>query len=109
MHAGTTRTHVKAEAKSGAPLSAKLQQARIDLSTRHRMSRDSKCVIEPEATTPALFFFFFSSRRRHTRCSRDWSSDVCSSDLWLSVAAGDGLGERYKSPRTAPFPPATRL
>src|SRR3989449_1026512 len=28
-----------------------------------------------------LFVFFFSSRRRHTRCSRDWSSDVCSSDL----------------------------
>src|SRR6266436_5281962 len=28
-----------------------------------------------------LFFFFISSRRRHTRCSRDWSSDVCSSDL----------------------------
>src|SRR2546429_9668097 len=27
--------------------------------------------------------FFFSSRRRHTRCSRDWSSDVCSSDLAL--------------------------
>src|SRR5205809_797589 len=25
--------------------------------------------------------FFFSSRRRHTSCSRDWSSDVCSSDL----------------------------
>src|SRR6266542_4897588 len=31
-----------------------------------------------------LFFFFFSSRRRHTRCYRDWSSDVCSSDLWLA-------------------------
>src|SRR2546422_634225 len=29
-------------------------------------------------------FFFFSSRRRHTRCSRDWSSDVCSSDLVVS-------------------------
>src|SRR5256884_7093282 len=28
-----------------------------------------------------MSFFFFSSRRRHTRCSRDWSSDVCSSDL----------------------------
>src|SRR3989337_2583523 len=28
-----------------------------------------------------MFFFFFSSRRRHTRCYRDWSSDVCSSDL----------------------------
>src|SRR5436309_856085 len=27
------------------------------------------------------YFFFFSSRRRHTRFSRDWSSDVCSSDL----------------------------
>src|SRR2546422_7504988 len=31
--------------------------------------------------------FFFSSRRRHTRCSRDWSSDVCSSDLLLPVSA----------------------
>src|SRR5690606_40749053 len=29
----------------------------------------------------ALYCFFFSSRRRHTRFSRDWSSDVCSSDL----------------------------
>src|SRR2546421_1200642 len=28
-------------------------------------------------------FFFFSSRRRHTRSDRDWSSDVCSSDLEL--------------------------
>src|SRR2546422_5089724 len=28
-------------------------------------------------------FFFFSSRRRHTRCSRDWSSDVCSSDIMI--------------------------
>src|SRR5216683_8323128 len=28
-----------------------------------------------------MFFFFFSSRRRHTRSDRDWSSDVCSSDL----------------------------
>src|SRR5207249_11820586 len=29
-----------------------------------------------------FFFFFFSSRRRHTRSKRDWSSDVCSSDLF---------------------------
>ena len=28
-----------------------------------------------------FLFFFFSSRRRHTRSKRDWSSDVCSSDL----------------------------
>src|SRR3989449_6271422 len=34
-----------------------------------------------------LVFFFFSSRRRHTRCSRDWSSDVCSSDLHESLRA----------------------
>src|SRR3989442_8493883 len=33
-----------------------------------------------------LYFFFFSSRRRHTRCGRDWSSDVCSSDLFLKAA-----------------------
>src|SRR5690606_41518127 len=38
--------------------------------------------------------FFFSSRRRHTRFSRDWSSDVCSSDLsfamiQVDVAAAD--------------------
>src|SRR5207253_7184061 len=30
-------------------------------------------------------FFFFSSRRRHTRWPRDWSSDVCSSDLMEEV------------------------
>src|SRR5207249_6481916 len=43
------------------------------------------------------FYFFFSSRRRHTRSKRDWSSDVCSSDLilWIKrmgegfVAAGE--------------------
>src|SRR5690625_3048425 len=29
--------------------------------------------------------FFFSSRRRHTRWPRDWSSDVCSSDLSLAI------------------------
>src|SRR2546429_2667436 len=34
-----------------------------------------------------LLCFFFSSRRRHTRCSRDWSSDVCSSDLMGAAAA----------------------
>src|SRR3989449_7287918 len=36
-------------------------------------------------------FFFFSSRRRHTRCSRDWSSDVCSSDL-LNFIDGSARG-----------------
>src|SRR3712207_8784420 len=32
-----------------------------------------------------VFIFFFSSRRRHTRYWRDWSSDVCSSDLAFSA------------------------
>src|SRR6266498_5435452 len=32
---------------------------------------------------------FFSSRRRHTRCGRDWSSDVCSSDLGPGLERGD--------------------
>src|SRR5256884_1301998 len=40
--------------------------------------------------------FFFSSRRRHTRCSRDWSSDVCSSDL---EGRGVGWVERSEAHR----------
>src|SRR5690348_1026182 len=34
-----------------------------------------------------VFFFFFSSRRRHTRWTGDWSSDVCSSDLFFGSFA----------------------
>src|SRR2546421_8912009 len=49
---------------------------------------------------PLTFFFFFSSRRRHTRSDRDWSSDVCSSDLkkrflllfWLRIVRRAGIG-----------------
>src|SRR5207253_5005066 len=40
-----------------------------------------------------FFFFFFSSRRRHTRWPRDWSSDVCSSDL-------DVVHELWRGDRT---------
>src|SRR5687768_4469826 len=40
-----------------------------------------------EIIARAFSAFFFSSRRRHTRCSRDWSSDVCSSDL-VCIATG---------------------
>src|SRR5207245_5660151 len=40
---------------------------------------------------------FFSSRRRHTRCYRDWSSDVCSSDLVLMQK----IGPRGIFPRTS--------
>src|SRR2546429_5221793 len=41
----------------------------------------SICLTKDGDSSRRLMFFFFSSRRRHTRCSRDWSSDVCSSDL----------------------------
>src|SRR5690606_40803150 len=40
--------------------------------------------------TRPSFVFFFSSRRRHTRFSRDWSSDVCSSDLCLRTLRPGG-------------------
>src|SRR5438876_5476231 len=38
-----------------------------------------------------LIFFFFSSRRRHTRWTGDWSSDVCSSDLYRGKKIFGGL------------------
>src|SRR5690606_40001477 len=38
-------------------------------------------IIRSRKTVFDRLAFFFSSRRRHTRFSRDWSSDVCSSDL----------------------------
>src|SRR2546429_7051617 len=40
--------------------------------------------------------FFFSSRRRHTRCSRDWSSDVCSSDLGAPERSSSAVKVRPK-------------
>src|SRR5438309_7770093 len=60
-------------------------------------------------------FFFFSSRRRHTRWNCDWSSDVCSSDLYLGEARLAGYRDRlhawaatYHAPADGqPWPPAT--
>src|SRR2546426_2407078 len=40
-----------------------------------------------------MHFFFFSSRRRHTRLQGDWSSDVCSSDLFAVCGMMPGKGE----------------
>src|SRR5437868_7932497 len=46
------------------------------------------------------FFFFFSSRRRHTRSKRDWSSDVCSSDLVHQALGVIGVvGEPERMPQ----------
>src|SRR5690606_39656197 len=53
---------------------------------------------------------FFSSRRRHTSFSRDWSSDVCSSDLlhgmWSDVE--DDAGRFHMRKHTVSMPPGTR-
>src|SRR5687768_17752103 len=47
-----------------------------------------------------FLFFFFSRRRRHTSCSRDWSSDVCSSDLPpLLASSGPSSPSTYRRPR----------
>src|SRR5206468_5908796 len=43
--------------------------------------------------------FFFSSRRRHTRSDRDWSSDVCSSDLSACIRSICSLFLRSSSSR----------
>src|SRR5215510_14654454 len=51
------------------------------------------------------FFFFFSSRRRHTSWPRDWSSDVCSSDLY---AARRGWEVALECSDQGPFPEGRR-
>src|SRR5207249_9274544 len=48
-----------------------------------------------------FLYFFFSSRRRHTRSKRDWSSDVCSSDLFPWNAFGYALSEPLALAQTA--------
>src|SRR3989475_12516816 len=50
-----------------------------------------------------LFFFFFSSRRRHTIFDCDWSSDVCSSDLFLTLPPA-----RLSLPQKPPSVPQRR-
>src|SRR6267378_8622131 len=53
--------------------------------------------------------FFFSSRRRHTRSLRDWSSDVCSSDLddpfWIDVTVLRNYTVHTKNERLADYVP----
>src|SRR3989337_4049771 len=49
------------------------------------------CDIDAGPSLAGSFSCVFSSRSRHTRCYRDWSSDVCSSDLWVGHST-DGYG-----------------
>src|SRR5690606_40850478 len=67
-------------------------------------------LIAPDALSPVADLFF-SSRRRHTRFSRDWSSDVCSSDLhlealagWASARGGADTVARAAAPAAAALP-----
>src|SRR5205085_6365201 len=52
--------------------------------------------------------FFFSSRRRHTRFDCDWSSDVCSSDLYRGIVQCDGYAA-YKTLANGPAGEAITL
>src|SRR3989441_7202181 len=60
-------------------------------------------------SSSSLFVFFFSSRRRHTRKASDWSSDVCSSDLfvgWIWGLLRLGVGLLWRTLKilvTSPF------
>src|SRR2546429_1543566 len=73
----------------------RLPTAKIRLIPRLRRVLPYKWVIPTTGVSPLVVMmlgsFFFSSRRRHTRCSRDWSSDVCSSDL-AAQEVKEGLG-----------------
>src|SRR5208282_6163218 len=69
--------------------------------------RCSLCCLSSPRSGRRTVFFFFSSRRRHTRCYRDWSSDVCSSDLGLTGLAAPtggvcGRASRLTRPAIAP-------
>src|SRR2546429_531451 len=80
--------------------STSTQQRRVmhsSVTGAHRSRRSSRRRIGSDRSasfvcigTQRMASFFFSSRRRHTRCSRDWSSDVCSSDL-SSRGSIDGI------------------
>src|SRR5256884_5666873 len=83
-----------------------MYRAHNDSHRPYGQSSHARCVVTPHAICTVIYsdltlhklinsqqsvillcsFFFFSSRRRHTRCSRDWSSDVCSSDLGAHLA-----------------------
>src|SRR5437868_5803949 len=60
------------------------------LCSRISTNTSSVDILSSYASNRYCFFymFFFSSRRRHTRSKRDWSSDVCSSDLCATVVTG---------------------
>src|SRR5256884_2025532 len=73
----------------GAGRSMELQNVDYDIITAAELAYAHYVVI----------VFFFSSRRRHTRCSRDWSSDVCSSDLLEATRPREQPLAQLRDPR----------
>src|SRR5699024_12177047 len=61
--------------------------------------------VSPVLDLFSFFFFFFSSRRRHTRSKRDWSSDVCSSDLSTAPTWLCSSPRRTPAGRSSPSAP----
>src|SRR6266704_6397676 len=55
-----------------------------------------------------MLFFFFSSRRRHTSSKRDWSSDVCSSDLCSCTSAAWAMKQCSRARSAKCSPPSSR-
>src|SRR5206468_7902865 len=74
------------------------------------LGRDTSYGLDNDLRGRVVVLFFFSSRRRHTRSDRDWSSDVCSSDLgsemikevWVDRATWNDLPWRLE-PGTPPI------
>src|SRR2546429_516989 len=61
-------------------LSFRMQGVEFDNGDMYVDGHKAASDVRDEFVSVTEKLFFFSSRRRHTRCSRDWSSDVCSSD-----------------------------
>src|SRR5256885_8523701 len=61
----------------------------VTISHRNFLRRQGviESAVERNSVICHIYFFFFSSRRRHTRLQGDWSSDVCSSDLYAAAVA----------------------
>src|SRR5256885_6583333 len=68
-------------------------------------ANEAMCVRELSYARGGWTLFFFSSRRRHTRLQGDWSSDVCSSDLYANndTAMCQLLGMNCNTPTDVRF------
>src|SRR2546421_9448594 len=94
-------SHARRNLLVASGIDATVQVSGVDESTVDSTSAQALCLmffqvedgmLDLIVTGVQACVFFFSSRRRHTRSDRDWSSDVCSSDLSRRGAARTGAG-----------------